>query len=192
MRGMTPYDMSPPPQGLLWSSCQCPHTNTLLLPYLFAGLVADAASLGLHWMYDQEALLGMLNEKAALPEPEFCPPANKYYTHEQGEFSPYGHELHAVLQSLADNGKVDGDILARDLAAYYTGQAAAKHYLNKSSKAVVEAVGDGKAYPDTALAGDAQANSFVKAPAVVALMSGTPGLTSALKTAKTNHGPTVG
>ena len=35
-------------------------------------------------------------------------------------------------------------------------------YLNKSSKAVVANVGEGKKWPDTGMADDAQANAFVK------------------------------
>ena len=181
--------------------------------FIIIGLVADAASLGLHWIYDQDALLTALNTKGVLAQPEFFPPMNKYYTHEDGEFTPYGHELYAVLKSLAEQGgHVDGEALAKDLASYYKSQVTSNHYLNKSSKAVLENVVAGKAFPDTALAADAQvgwllilstdqatlgtkmshtgsfqtqANSFVKAPAVVALKAGKSDLASSLKTAIT-------
>ena len=122
-------------------------------------------------------------EQGCEAEPEFIPPANKYYTHAAGKYTPYGHELLGLLQALADQGKVDGDGLSRALASYYEGQAAAGHYLNKSSKALKENVGAGKTFPETGLAADAQANAYVKAPAVVALLFGSPGLTAGLTTA---------
>ena len=105
--------------------------------------------------------MAALESKGSLAEPEFFPPMNKYYTHEDGDFTPYGHELFAILKSLAEQcGQVDGGALAKDLASYYKDQAASNHYLNKSSKAVLENVSAGKTFPDTALASDAQVRIF--------------------------------
>ena len=38
-------------------------------------------------------------EQGCEAEPEFIPPANKYYTHAAGEFTPYGHELFGLMAS---------------------------------------------------------------------------------------------
>ena len=73
---------------------------------------------------------------------------NKFYVHADGEFTPYGHELHGILKALAETGKVDSVMLASSLQSYYQHQADLNHYLNKSSKSVKE---NGKP-----LAGDAQ------------------------------------
>ena len=50
-------------------------------------------------IYDQDQLASMLREKGCEAEPEFFPPANKYYTHAAGEFTPYGHELFGLMAS---------------------------------------------------------------------------------------------
>ena len=98
--------------------------------------------------YDQEALVATLQTHGKTKTPEFVPPVNKFYIHADGEFTPYGHELHGLLKALAETGKVESTTLASSLQSYYQHQADLNHYLNKSSKSIKET---GKP-----LAGDAQ------------------------------------
>ncbi|MEW5299582.1 MAG: hypothetical protein WDW38_004377 [Sanguina aurantia] len=160
---------------------------------VLGGLVADAASLGLHWVYDQDALLALVKGREG--SPEFLEPqANKYYTHAPGTFSPYGSELFALLKAMAQDGAVDGPKLSQQLATAYTAEASNSRYLNHSSKTLVAGVSKGDSFPNSGDPADAQANAFVKAPAVVALYHGRPELASKLEEAvrvQQNNTPAV-
>ncbi len=82
--------------------------NTIL-----GALIADAASLGLHWIYDQERI-----REVAPEEPEFRSPTPSnyegvtgYYAHgrkQAGDLSHYGEQAIVLLRSLAANsGRYD-------------------------------------------------------------------------------------
>ncbi len=75
--------------------------------------VADAASLGFHWLYDQSRIADL-----APSTPEFRQPDNAdyadtagYFAHaakNSGDFSQYGEQLYTMLQALNSNqGKYD-------------------------------------------------------------------------------------
>lgn len=155
---------------------------------ILGGLLADHATMGLHWIYKPEQLAEVLAARPGSQEaPEFYePPACPFYKVPSGEPSPYGYELYALLKYLAEDAQgtpvdqLDGTALAKSLAASYT---ASTGYLNKSSKYVQAAVAEGKSYPETGHPEDAQANAFVKAPAVVALLAGKPALRSVTEVA---------
>ena len=54
-------------------------------------LVADAASMPLHWMYDHSELDSKLLQMGKEEAPEFYnPPYDKFYSYELGHLSPYG------------------------------------------------------------------------------------------------------
>lgn len=74
-------------------------------------LVGDAASMGLHWLYDQERILHVAGF-----EPEFRSPNRfdyqdkGYFAHQgktSGEQSQYGAQLLAMVDSLVNNQKYD-------------------------------------------------------------------------------------
>ena len=74
-------------------------------------LVGDAASMGLHWLYDQERIL-----QVAGFEPEFRSPNESdyqdkgYFAHQgksAGDQSQYGAQLLAMVDSLVDNQHYD-------------------------------------------------------------------------------------
>ncbi|GAX81099.1 hypothetical protein CEUSTIGMA_g8533.t1 [Chlamydomonas eustigma] len=145
--------------------------------------------MGLHWVYDQDELGSKLKDTERINEPEFFPPVDSFYKHPQGEFTPYGHELMAHLNFLAEMAKqadkrdnIDGDALAKYLSVYFKTQTHQGHYLNKASKAVLQNVQEGKQYPETGHPSDAEAGAFAKAPALVAVFTG-PQLISNMETA---------
>lgn len=89
------------------------YSNNPELGTIVGALVADAASVGFHWLYDQERI------KHLAPEhPEFHPPASSdyvgisgYFAHglkKAGDFSQYGEQTMVLLRSLVANaGKYD-------------------------------------------------------------------------------------
>ncbi len=112
---------------------------------LIGALVADAATMPLHWIYKPEALSAALAQRpGAEASPEFhTPHACPFYSAPLGDFSPYGYELWSLVSYLAEaksSTSLDGTALARHLAASY---ARSTGYLNKSSKNIKEAVGAG-------------------------------------------------
>ncbi len=68
-------------------------------------------------VYDQDELLSKIKEQKRDEQPEFFPPVNSFYKHEDGEFTPYGDELWAHVAYLASHAQedkaVDGDRLAK-------------------------------------------------------------------------------
>lgn len=85
---------------------------------ILGALVADAAALGLHWIYDQEHIA-----KVAPDTPEFKDPDPRnfegvpaYYAHPtktSGDLSQYGEQVMVMLRTLA---KDDGQFNAADFA----------------------------------------------------------------------------
>lgn len=73
---------------------------------ILGALVADAAAMGLHWIYDQEHIRAI-----ALDAPEFVPPDQQNYdgvvaffahpNRASGEFSQYGEQAMVMLRTLA-------------------------------------------------------------------------------------------
>ncbi len=80
---------------------------------VMGALVADAASLGLHWLYDQDRIVGLGGDT-----PEFCATeagdyegVPSYFAHplkQPGDLTQYGEQLLVLLRVLADtNGTYD-------------------------------------------------------------------------------------
>ena len=87
--------------------------NPAMIAALAGGWVADAASLGLHWLYSSERIAEVGGDR-----PEFLPPRAEYYTkgfgyfaHEGkqvGDVSHYGAATHVLMESLlACQGTLD-------------------------------------------------------------------------------------
>ncbi|MDX2479415.1 MAG: ADP-ribosylglycohydrolase family protein [Desulfuromusa sp.] len=76
---------------------------------IWGALVADAASVGFHWLYNQKRI-----REIAPESPEFHPPTpsdyggvNGFYAHGSkgvGDFSQYGEQAMVLLRSLVANG----------------------------------------------------------------------------------------
>ncbi|KAG2445553.1 hypothetical protein HXX76_000167 [Chlamydomonas incerta] len=151
---------------------------------VLGALVADAASMGLHWIYDTDKIQDLLSHHGRRDEPAFFePPSCPYYDYDSGFFSPYGDELLPVLQYMADQdrGTLDGPGFAEYLAAYYRNYTGR---LNKSSRAMMEAVlQGGRKWPECGDPRDTQANNFVKVIPIVARYAGRPGLAQAVDAA---------
>ncbi|KAG2493895.1 hypothetical protein HYH03_007832 [Edaphochlamys debaryana] len=144
--------------------------------------------MGLHWIYDMDKITSLLTEHGRSAEPAFFePPSCPYYEYESGAQSPYGDELLPVLQYMTTGpggehgGTMDGEGFAKFLAQYY---AAYKGRLNKSSRAMMEAVLQaGRGWPECGDPRDTQANNFVKVVPLVARYAGRPGLAAAVDAA---------
>ncbi|EFJ50062.1 hypothetical protein VOLCADRAFT_89044 [Volvox carteri f. nagariensis] len=147
---------------------------------VLGALVADAATMGLHWIYDLEKIRELVSEQGRSEEPAFFqPPSCPYYQYESGSLSPYGDELLPVLQYMTigpgshRDGTLDGPGFAQYLAEYYANYTGR---LNKSSRAMMEALlQGGHGWPECGDPRDTQANNFVKVVPLVARYAGQPG-----------------
>ncbi len=85
--------------------------------------VADAASLGTHWIYNPA---DMAKAVPSLEAPEFKnPPTPSFYSsadfpghYGPGALSPYGEQLLFVTEYLAKNGNVDGAEMSKAMLAW--------------------------------------------------------------------------
>jgi len=135
---------------------------------ILGSFLADAATMGLHWIYDQQEIADLVssnNQSGVF----FNPPVSKYYNYEHGKLSPYGDENLPLLDSLAcSSGKFDNENFANlsfDFFSAYKGR------LNSPIKQFVDNRKAGKPFTECA-AVDHQAQGIIKMPLVVARYGG--------------------
>mmetsp|Transcript_23244 Transcript_23244/g.55309 ORF Transcript_23244/g.55309 Transcript_23244/m.55309 type:complete len:364 (-) Transcript_23244:93-1184(-) len=130
-------------------------------------LVGDAASMGLHWIYDDAKLSNLVRRKGLLSFPSarrpefFEPPSSPAYTYSSGSQTPYGDEVLPLLQNLAAHDNFDKDTYTEE------SHKAAKEYSGRLNKVMTEFI-DTK----SASSKNMQAHGMVKAPFVAARYAG--------------------
>ncbi|RMX62048.1 hypothetical protein DD238_008472 [Peronospora effusa] len=141
------------------------HTNKQrALAAVTGGFVADAATMGLHWIYDDEKMkqLAVAHGSAG---PEFYePPSCPFYSYESGALSPYGDEILPLLQDVAERGEFVPEKFA--MTSYH----AAKTYTGRLNSVFKEMIikGDaGNKYPGLA-SPSKDLHGGIKAPILVA------------------------
>ncbi|CAI5736803.1 unnamed protein product [Peronospora destructor] len=108
-----------------------------------SGFVADAATLGLHWIYDDEKMKQLAMERGSAGLKFYDPPSCPFYSYKSGALSPYGDEILPLLQDT------------------YTGR------LNSVFKEMVVKGDAGKKYPELA-SPSTDLHGGIKAPILVA------------------------
>ncbi|KAI7846445.1 hypothetical protein COHA_000056 [Chlorella ohadii] len=147
---------------------------------VLGSLLADAATMPLHWIYDAGKVQSLLESKAKQAQPEFYPePSCPFYSYALGRLSPYGDEEYALLQYGATHADIDGPGLMQHLVEFF---GAYDGRLNGTAKHLVEAWGAGQRFPEAA-ADDSQAHAIVKVPVLVARYGGTAQLASRVEAA---------
>ncbi|MHA7809111.1 MAG: ADP-ribosylglycohydrolase family protein [Marinobacter adhaerens] len=84
-----------------------PERKAAITAALAGGWVADAASLGLHWLYNSERILEVGGQS-----PEFLPPRAEYYTKGFGYFAHEGKQVGDVSHYGAATGVLTDSLLA--------------------------------------------------------------------------------
>ncbi|GBF88351.1 hypothetical protein Rsub_01063 [Raphidocelis subcapitata] len=143
---------------------------------ILGAIVADAATMPLHWVYKPEVMADLLKSKGRESTPEFYdPPSCPFYQMPLGTLSPYGAEVAALLGYMDARGPargVEGSSWAACLASYFTDTYPG--YRNKSVKTLITNLEAGQAYPACGDPTDTQANMLCKLPPVVARFAGSP------------------
>jgi len=151
------------------SSCKMsPQISERCIGAIKAGFVADAASMGLHWIYD----VTKIKELTKTSAPEFHePPACPFYKYEPGQLSPYGAEALGVLRVMGhsfSDKPWETQAFAVEYKKYLQGYSGR---LNHASKELIKAIDSGKVFPNCG-ADDSQANSLVKVAVAVSKFQG--------------------
>jgi len=140
-----------------------------------AMMVADAASMGLHWIYDGEKLDEVKGDgPAEFHEPPSCPfySSKEYPGHyKSGSPSPYAEEALALMSYMqSENGDFkDANGFAESLYAWAKDYSGRKNHCTKGFEEQMDKLtkeGATSFYPGCG-ADDAQANAFWKVPLLV-------------------------
>jgi len=142
---------------------------------LVGAVCADAAAMGLHWVYDMD-LMKQLTASAKSPafyEPPSCP----FYSYPSGACTPYWEQAGVLLAALVRRGGFCPRDYARANAAHFS-HAEYDGYLDASTRGFLRNVlVKRKAWPHCG-ADDAQVNCVVRLPPMVAMFAGDPQLLS--------------
>lgn len=145
-----------------------------LPPLVTGALVADAAAMGLHWIYDQNRVAAV-----APKEPEFRHPSRAHYdnvpgyyahpTRRSGDQSQYGEQVLVMQRSLQD-GAYDHGTYAKAFHAHFGYGGAYVGYIDRATR---ESLNNAIGVEDLTTAkgsGDDQLPAIAKLPPLVAAM----------------------
>lgn len=161
---------------------------------VLGALVADAASLGFHWLYDPDRLAAVAGE-----HPEFAEPDKNnyegvagYFAHghaEPGDGTHYGEQLAVALRSLAANGGTwDAHHYLAEFRATFERGGSFHGYIDASTSGTLDNAKKAEANANSNVEGakdwsaiqgayDRQISAFSKLPPIVARYAGDPALT---------------
>eukprot|EP01031_Cornospumella_fuschlensis_P027511 gene27511-33230_t len=142
---------------------------------LKASIVSDAASMPLHWIYDQSVIAAKLSESGDATNAAFFPtPSCPFYSYPAGVLSPYGDESLPLIHSIASKGEFVQDHAAETMADFFSTypnvEGQSKGYagrLNHAPKSFLTARQEGKEWSECSQ-DDNQANGLAKVPVIVA------------------------
>lgn len=144
-------------------------TRMSAVTMVLGGFIADAATMPLHWIYNQEEVTDTLD---GLPPAFFPTPSCPFYSYPLGSLSPYGHEVIPFLRSISSQGSL---VTAHAAETSYHFFKSYKGRLNHVCSQFVASRDEGKAWADCACT-DHQAQGLVKVPLIVARYAGSPEL----------------
>jgi len=136
---------------------------------IVGSIVADAASMPVHWIYDVGKLQTLLGDKVATPE-FFDPPSCPFYQYELGRGTPYGEGVLHYLEFVAKHdGKFDPVKYAQEAFNYYDTQYTGRK--NHSINDFIKNIKEGKQWPNCG-ADDSQADGLTKIGVITAAYYG--------------------
>jgi ADP-ribosylglycohydrolase len=153
---------------------------------LMGALVADAATLGVHWIYDPARIA-----KVAGENPAFVPinAANfegvpAYFAHaarNDGDFSQYGEVLALAIRSIAQNDGFDVAAYQDAFVAHFGPGGSYQGYIDRPTRGTLENIAAERRTPSGI--DDDQHPALATLPAIVARYSGTASFAPQIKAA---------
>lgn len=138
-------------------------------------LVADAATMGLHWLYDQARIVAIAGDTPEFRAPNKMDFADKgYFAHEgkmPGAPSQYGAQMMVMARALARSGTYDAEQYAAEFRDTFGYGGTWVGYIDRPTRATLDAMAFAEAAERplaTCGADDAQLPAVSKLPALVA------------------------
>lgn len=147
---------------------------------VLGALVADAASLGLHWIYDTRRIAEIEQSSGLVflqPDASYYADGKGYFAHgnkRAGESSAYGDACLLMLKQLADQGQFDRHAYQKAYCGFFGPGGKYVGYVDTPTRltlAVLLAAKDGD-YPECSGADDDQLPALATIPALVAAHRG--------------------
>jgi ADP-ribosylglycohydrolase len=168
------------------------------LPALLGALTADAASLGLHWLYDTDRIALVENQRGRAdfldPQASDFNGARGYFAHgrlQAGDVSHYGASLQVMLRHLAARDSFSPGAYESEFVAHFGPGGDFRGYIDHATRVTLqnhEAQGRRKSPPDDLSwsplgAKDDEAGATAKLPPLVARYAGDTRLAQFVETA---------
>merc|ERR550534_2368408 len=123
---------------------------------MLGAMVADAAAMPLHWIYDPDAIASLLKAAKREDRPEFFhTPSSPFYKATVGTQSPYGNQTLVLMRALASGPPAsrEDDFLASYAKATYVefSDLDAHAWTDASTRAFVKNFAAGLRWPRAAL-----------------------------------------
>ncbi|RYH13652.1 ADP-ribosylglycohydrolase family protein [archaeon] len=145
---------------------------------LKASVISDAASMPLHWIYNQSVIAEKLGSQSEVNAAFFPTPSCPFYNYPAGVLSPYGDESLPLMHSIASQGDFVHDHAAQTMVDFFSTypnvEGESKGYagrLNHAPKSFLSARQEGKEWSECSQ-DDSQANGLAKVPIIVARYAG--------------------
>lgn len=159
--------------------------NVLMSPRLSAiigALIADAATLGLHWLYDPERIAGIEKNKGLVfltPDSLDYDGVSGYFAHSgkmPGDSSGYGETSLLMLRHLAQHGRFDRVSYQTEYRNFFGPGGSYQGYVDSPMRQTLQTLLPLKAeeFPEQSGADDDQFAALSSLPAIVATHNGTP------------------
>lgn len=154
-----------------------PHSKSAAL---MGALVADAASMGLHWIYDPSRISEITADGSAA----FVPPkatnfegVPAYFAHaarRNGQFSQYGEVLYLAIRTMHNSGAFDMPTYQNAFAAHFGAGGHYQGYIDRPTRGTLENLAANRTSPSGI--DDDQHPAVATLPAIVARYHGDAGL----------------
>eukprot|EP00929_Paragymnodinium_shiwhaense_P001488 TRINITY_DN101711_c0_g1_i1.p1 TRINITY_DN101711_c0_g1~~TRINITY_DN101711_c0_g1_i1.p1 ORF type:complete len:390 (-),score=30.77 TRINITY_DN101711_c0_g1_i1:45-1112(-) len=138
---------------------------------VLGAIVADAAAMPLHWIYDPDAIASLLQQFHREGRPEFFPkPSGCCYNGTVGTQTPYGNQTIVLLDALASSAEAsETEMLSRYALQYYEEfrDVSTHAWTDASTRGFISNYAAGKRWPACGAA-DSQANALAHMVPIVA------------------------
>jgi ADP-ribosylglycohydrolase len=143
---------------------------------VIGALVADAASLGLHWIYDPDRIRQIEKDVGLVflqPDANHYSGVKGYFAHgnkQAGEFSGYGENCLQILKHLSLHGEFDRRAYQQEFCAYFGPGGEYIGYVDSPTRKALNTLltKDIKSYPEKSGADDDQLLALATIPVLVA------------------------
>ena len=126
---------------------------------VLGAFVADALSLGVHWVYNT----GVIDKKFGRVEHYHDPLTSYHKGKRAGDFTHYGDQMLVLLESLAESKGFDARRFARSWREFFSDYTG---YFDKATKATLENMDSGRKLTQSASTSDDLAGASRMAPLV--------------------------